>query len=89
MLTYDDTLAAYRTDRFTDYLKQPEGTGDLLATWGQRSFINLRPVSATSGEATATGGVSAAIWIGIVVGVIVVIGAIVLVRRRQSDEDRA
>jgi peptide/nickel transport system substrate-binding protein len=88
MLTYDDLLAAYRTDRFTDYLKQPEGTGDLLATWGFRSFVNLRPVSGTSGEAT-TQGTSGTVWIAIAVGVIVVIGIILFVRRRGSDEDRA
>ncbi len=88
MLTYDDLLAGYRTDRFTGYLKQPEGNGDLLATWGFRSFVNLRPVSGTSGEAT-TQGTSGTVWIAIAVGVIVVIGIILLVRRRGSDEDRA
>jgi peptide/nickel transport system substrate-binding protein len=89
MLTYDDLLAGYRTDRFTGFLKQPTGTGDLLATWGFRSFVNLRPVSATSGQATTQGGVSSVVWIGIVVAVVVVIGVFVLVRRRSSDEDRA
>jgi peptide/nickel transport system substrate-binding protein len=89
MLTYDQLLDGYRSDRFTGYLKQPAGNGDLLATWGFRSFVNIRPVSATSGEATTQGGVSAGVWIGIVVAVVVVIGVFVLVRRRGGDEDRA
>jgi peptide/nickel transport system substrate-binding protein len=89
MLTYDQLLAAYRSDRWTGFLKQPEGNGDLLATWGFRSFVNIRPVSATSGEATTEGGIPAGVWIGIVVAVVVLIGVFVLVRRRTSDEDRA
>jgi peptide/nickel transport system substrate-binding protein len=89
MLTYDDLLAGYRTDRFTGYLKQPSSNGDLLATWGFRSFVNIRPVSGTSGEATTEGGVTAGVWIAIIVAVIVVIGIVLLVRRRGSDEERA
>jgi peptide/nickel transport system substrate-binding protein len=89
MLTYDDTLAAWRTDRFTGYLKQPEGNGDLLATWGFRSFANIRPVSGSSGEATAEGGISAGLWIAIAAAIVVVIAIILLVRRRGSDEERA
>jgi peptide/nickel transport system substrate-binding protein len=89
MLTYDQLLAAYRTDRFTGYIKQPAATGDLLATWGYRSFASLRPVSGTSAETTAAGGISSGVWIAIVVGVVVIIAAVMLVRRRTSDEDRA
>jgi peptide/nickel transport system substrate-binding protein len=90
VIGYVDLLDAYRTDKYTGYLAQPEGKGDLLATWGAFSFINLRPVSATSGEAKAAGGISAGVWIALVVAVVVIAGGILVMRRRgESDEDKA
>jgi hypothetical protein len=66
---------------------QPEGVGDLLATWGPFGFLSIRPVT---GEAAAakTEGIPGWVWIGIVVGLAVVAAGIILGRRRMSDEDR-
>jgi peptide/nickel transport system substrate-binding protein len=86
MLAYTNYLEAYRTDRFTGYIKQPANIGDLLATWGAFSYINIHPVSATAGSPTSS-GISAGVWIAIVAVVIVVIAVIVLARRRTTDED--
>jgi len=90
VVAYTDQLEGYRTDRFTGFVTQPEKVGDLLATWGPLAFISIHPVTATSGETKGSSGVSAGIWIGIVVALIVVIGGIMLARRRSgADEDRA
>lgn len=89
MLSYTNYLEAYRTDRFTGYVMQPEGTGDLLATWGPFSFINVRPVTAATAGAAKSEGIPGWVWIGIVVGLIVVAAGVMLGRRRASDEDRA
>jgi peptide/nickel transport system substrate-binding protein len=90
MVSYTDQLEAYRTDRFTGFVTQPEKVGDLLATWGPLSFISIHPVTATSGSTKGSSGIPAGVWIGIVVALIVVIGAVVLSRRRSgADEDRA
>jgi peptide/nickel transport system substrate-binding protein len=89
MLAYTNYLEAYRTDRFTGFIMQPEGVGDLLATWGAFSFINVRPVTGEAASAAKSEGIPGWVWIGIVlVGLAVVIGGIMLGRRRVSDEDR-
>jgi peptide/nickel transport system substrate-binding protein len=90
VVAYTDLLEAYRTDRFTGFVTQPEKVGDLLATWGPFAFINIHPVTATSGGTKGSSGIPAGVWIGIVVALIVVIGAVALSRRRSNvDEDRA
>jgi peptide/nickel transport system substrate-binding protein len=89
---YSATLEAYRTDMVTGFKPQPAGSaGDLLATFGPLSFISIRPAAGSTG-AEAAKGVPAVVWIGIVIAILVVIAAIVLMRRRGtsvSDEDRA
>jgi peptide/nickel transport system substrate-binding protein len=89
MLAYTNYLEAYRTDRFTGYIMQPAGVGDLLATWGPFSFINLRPVTGEAASSAKSEGIPGWVWIGIVVGLIVVAAGIMLGRRRMGDEDRA
>ena len=87
MLAYTDYLEAYRTDRFTGYIMQPAGNGDLLATWGPFAFINLRPVSGSS--AASSNSIPAGVWIAIVVGLAVVVTLVMRRRRSVGDEDRA
>jgi peptide/nickel transport system substrate-binding protein len=87
-LAYTNYLEAYRTDRFTGYIMQPEKVGDLLATWGPFAFINLRPIG-EAGTAPKSEGIPGWVWIGIVVGIAIIAAAFVLARRRVGDEDRA
>ena len=78
---------AYRTDTFTGYSPQPAPRGDLLAGYGRDAALTIRPV----GEGTATTearGISPAVWIGIAVGVVLIVGLVLVLRRRPS-EDRA
>ncbi len=89
MMYYDRNLEAWRTDRFTGFTPQPSPDGDMLAFYGPFSIINIRPVSATSGEVTSSGGIPGWVWLGIVLGLVIVIIGIVFGRRRMSDEDRA
>jgi peptide/nickel transport system substrate-binding protein len=89
MLYYNQNLEAWRTDRFTGFTPQPSPDGDMLAFYGPFSIINIRPVSATSGQATSSGGIPAWVWLGILLGLVVVVVGIIFGRRRTSDEDRA
>jgi peptide/nickel transport system substrate-binding protein len=89
VLSYTQLLDAWRTDRFTGYIAQPEGKGDLLATWGPFSFMNLRPVAGGETAASSTSGISGWVWALIVLAIVVVVALfIILGRRRRVDEDR-
>ena len=93
IVLYDDpNLQAYRSDRWTGFITQPEEGGDLLAQYGPFSFIALRPVSEASAAEAArdsSKGLPPAVWIGVLL--LVVVGGVVLLRSRNSTgrDDRA
>lgn len=49
---YYDNLEAYRSDRFTGFVGQPEGSGSLLFQYGVYTYTNVAPVSADGGGDT-------------------------------------
>jgi peptide/nickel transport system substrate-binding protein len=51
---YYDNLEAYRSDRFTGFVGQPEGSGSLLFQYGVYTYANVAPVSADSGGDTTS-----------------------------------
>ena len=55
---YYDNLEAYRSDRFTGFVGQPEGSGSLIMQYGTYSYENVEPVTADTG--TQTDGASSA-----------------------------
>jgi ABC-type transport system substrate-binding protein len=88
MLYYSQVLEAYGSDRVTGFVSQPQPDGDLLATYGPFSFINIRPVTAGSETAGSTSS-STWIWLIVVVAAVVLIVGGVMLSRRRSDEDEA
>ncbi|MGH2634672.1 MAG: ABC transporter substrate-binding protein [Actinomycetota bacterium] len=92
VLWYETYLQAYRSDQWTGFVPQPSEQGAILFQYGHYSDINIRPVSgeggAQGGGSASEGGVPAGVWIGIVAA-IVVIGAVVMVRRRREGEEEA
>jgi peptide/nickel transport system substrate-binding protein len=86
VLFYDNDLQAYRSDRWTGFVEQPEPQGYLLFGYGPYSYRSIEPVSASQDDGGQGG--SAAVWV-IGAGVIVV-GAVAaaLVRRRSGAEER-
>ncbi len=90
VVLYDDTsLQAYRKDRWTGFIKQPDPGGDLTAAYGPFSFISIRPLSAESAKRSAddaTKGFPVAVWIGL--GLIVIVGGAGLMRRGRSATGR-
>jgi peptide/nickel transport system substrate-binding protein len=83
-----DTLEAYRSDLVTGFLEQPATNGDLLATFGPLSFINIHPPTATS-AATSSSSSKTWLWILLAVVVLAVIAIVVASRRRRAQEDEA
>ena len=57
ILEYSPDLQAYRTDRFTGWLKQPANTGPVLFSNTSPTYANLKPMkTAKAGFAPETGG---------------------------------
>jgi peptide/nickel transport system substrate-binding protein len=88
VLAYPQILAAYRTDKFEGYVRSP-ADGSPIFAWRVDSYMNLKPVTATS-EGSGGGGVSAGAWlIGIAVGGLALAAGAVILNRRRNEEDEA
>jgi peptide/nickel transport system substrate-binding protein len=89
VVLWNDALLEGWSSKWTGFLPQPGGDkGDILATYGPLSFISLRPVTGSGGgSGTSSGGIPSWVWIAVVVGIIVVIGAVMLSRRRSDDDE--
>jgi peptide/nickel transport system substrate-binding protein len=93
VIWYADTLEAWRSDKFTGFVKQPENGGVVM---GQNGYWGLYGAAPVSADTSATAGTTASSgmpgWaIGLIIAaVIVVIGAIILLsmRRRATAADR-
>jgi peptide/nickel transport system substrate-binding protein len=85
---YYDDLEAYRTDRFTGWVHQPEGTGALLFQWGIWSYLHVRPVAASSSSASSDSSNTTLIVVIVVAAVVLVAGGVVAVRRRATADER-
>ncbi|MGH2579708.1 MAG: hypothetical protein ACRDGP_02525, partial [Actinomycetota bacterium] len=90
VLWYDQNLQAYRNDTITGYVTSPAPNGDLFGTfYSNESFVTMRPVSEGTAGPREAKGIPAWVWIGIVVGIAVIVAAVVFVRPRRREEDRA
>jgi peptide/nickel transport system substrate-binding protein len=81
------TLEAW-SSKWTGFISQPSGsTGDVLATYGPFSFINLRPVLGSGGSSSSSGGLSPGIIIAIIAAIVVIGGAVMLMRRKDAEDE--
>jgi peptide/nickel transport system substrate-binding protein len=93
VLWYDNDLQAYRSDRWTGFVRSPapddEGRGgSLLYQYTPYSYVTIRPVSASAGNVGGDSN-SVLLWVGIAAAVIVVVGGVVFARSRRDDENEA
>jgi len=90
VLLYMNDLQAYRSDRFTGYVKQPTDGGAVFYAWSPVSYLSIKPVSAADG-ATASdaggGGVPSWVWIGLGTVILAVIAGAVARRKRSGDTE--
>ena len=85
---YKRQLQAYRTDKYTGWIRQPAETGPVLFNNSSQTYANLKPVAASSTSSGSGGGGSGA-TIAIVIAALAVLGGIGLwLMRRRSVEDR-
>jgi peptide/nickel transport system substrate-binding protein len=85
VLWYPNSFEAWRSDRWTGFLRWPEPDG--VAFWGnQYSVMNVQPVGLGGSPASSTeSGPATLIWVG-AGALIVAAGAIALLRRRRRDD---
>jgi peptide/nickel transport system substrate-binding protein len=86
VLTHDKLLEAYRADRFTGFVTQPQDGGVITGQTGYWGYYGATPVVADQAAAGSGGGT------GLVVGVLAAVvviggGAFLLVRNRRRSRD--
>ncbi|MFL6178443.1 MAG: ABC transporter substrate-binding protein [Actinomycetes bacterium] len=84
---YYDYLQAYRSDRYTDFTRQPTGDGPLLFQYGIYSYLSIRPVDGSSDSSSSS---NTALIVGGVAAAAVLVGVVVWLAtrgRRSSDSD--
>jgi peptide/nickel transport system substrate-binding protein len=87
-------LQAYRSDRWEGFVRSPKpdadgNGGSVLFQYTNYSYITIRPVSASAGSVSGSGGIPAWVWGAIAVAAVVVVGGVMVSRRRRNDEDLA
>jgi peptide/nickel transport system substrate-binding protein len=87
VLFEDADLQAYRTDRFSGWLRQPAETGPVLFSNTSPTYFNLKPID---GGGDDGGGLGTGALIGIIAGGVLVlgVGASLAIRSRRTREDR-
>jgi len=77
-------LQAYRTDTFEGWVRQPAEIGPVMFSNSSPSYAQLTPISADGGGSESN---DLLLWGGIGLGVLVVLGGIFLVTRRNASSD--
>lgn len=87
VLYHDADTQAYRTDRFTGWVRQPKDIGPVLFTNTSPSYWNLTPIDGGGDD----GGSNTGLIIVIVAGAVLVLAGIVILtsrsRRQQDDKE--
>lgn len=89
VLDYDNSLEAYRSDKFSSFQKQPQPDGSILEQTGYWGVYGAVPAGSEA-AAGDSGGSNTVLWIviGVVVVVVLVGGGVLIGRRGKSADDR-
>ncbi|TQM37886.1 ABC transporter substrate-binding protein [Pseudonocardia cypriaca] len=86
VLTHDALLEAYRADRFTGFVTQPEDGGVITGQTGYWGYYGATPVAAPRAAADAGGGTG--LLVGVLAAVVVLgAGAFLVARNRRRSRD--
>ena len=91
VLWYDNWLQAYRSDKWTGFVKQPSENGTILFQYGHYSDLQIQPISESGPAGNGGGGddgIQPIVWIALAAAVGVIV-AIVFTRRRREEEEGA
>lgn len=82
VLTHDKLLEAYRADRFTDFVTQPQDGGVITGQTGYWGYYGATPVAAD--QADTGSGSGTGLVVGVLAAVVVLGGGAFLVARSRS-----
>jgi peptide/nickel transport system substrate-binding protein len=84
-ISQNPDLQAYRTDRFTGWIRQPADVGPVIFSNTSPTYVNLKPIE---GASSSDGGLSTGALGALVVAGVLVLGGIawIVVRRRSAGE---
>lgn len=82
-LAYQQVLQAYRSDAWTGWVRSPANGGVVMTWYNNETYVEVAPAMAATSEAGSSSW-TLPVVLGIV-GVIVVVGVVVLLRRRGSQ----
>jgi peptide/nickel transport system substrate-binding protein len=85
---YDPVFSAWRSDRWEGFVVQPQPEGDPLEGWSGPGevWMSLRPIGTGGSAASEAKGIPPAIW-AVVAGVIVILAAVLIGRRRKTEDE--
>jgi peptide/nickel transport system substrate-binding protein len=94
VLNYWGELDAYRSDRFTGYIRNPLNVppGNLPGTlvFGYDNNVSLYNLELVNGaSSSSTSGLPAWVWAAIIAVIAVIIGVFVVARRKREDDEIA
>ncbi len=78
IIEYSPDLQAYRTDRFTGWLRQPANTGPVIFSNTSPSYANLKPIKASK-SSLAPDGIAGGVFF-------LLLGSLIAVRRRPTSD---
>jgi peptide/nickel transport system substrate-binding protein len=98
VLYEQDTVEAYRNDRFEGFVRQPEPDGPIIYTQSDPSYMLIKPVAGSTGsssDGTSTaasdsdsgGDSNTGLIIAIIAGVVIVVGGGIFIARRRTTAD--
>ncbi|GAA4618175.1 ABC transporter substrate-binding protein [Saccharopolyspora hordei] len=88
VLFYQNSLEAYRTDRYSGFTVQPANDGVIVAQQGYWGYYGAQPTDEAVNGASATDYSTVAWVLGGVVVLVGVVVALVIVRRRATADTR-
>ena len=90
VLYYSPDLQAYRTDRFEGWVRQPAEVGPVLFSNSSPTYAQLEPISDSGdGGGGGDGDSNTGLLIALgVVAILVIGGAVFMISRRRSADDR-
>lgn len=83
-LAYPQNVEAYRNDLVTNFTPVPGDNGYLIPNYNNIGMVTVEPVTGADSSASSSGLPA---WAWGAVGVVIVIGAVLLARRRRQAED--